>query len=159
MYCSREYQLTSRFDQQYEKSTSNYLFIYFQFWDGVQNSVPKGVAGGQWAKFCGDPPDPSYQEYITAIELACQSLNTNETEDHMALRHSHPPKSNMSKEEWKALKQLKTDKDHIVLTAGKGVALVVMDRQKYIKKPWPFWKTPILIGPFQQIPLTSTRID
>ena len=32
------------------------------------------------------------------------------------------------------MKQLKTDKEHIVLTADKGVALVVMDRQEYIKK-------------------------
>ena len=24
------------------------LFIYFQFWDGVQNSNPKGVAGCQF---------------------------------------------------------------------------------------------------------------
>ena len=34
----------------------------------------------------------------------------------------------------KALKQLKTDKDHMVLTADKGVAMVVMDRQEYIQK-------------------------
>ena len=34
----------------------------------------------------------------------------------------------------KALKQLKTDKDHIVLTADKGVAMVVMDRKEYIQK-------------------------
>ena len=85
------------------------------------------------------PPNPPYQEYITAIELACQSLNTNEAEElradiYRAFRHSHPPKHNLSKEEWKALKQLKTDKDHIVLIADKGVALVVMDRQEYIKK-------------------------
>ena len=34
----------------------------------------------------------------------------------------------------KTLKQLKTDKDHMVLTEDKGVALVVMDRQDYIQK-------------------------
>ena len=29
MYCSREYQLTSRFNQQYEKSTSNeHMYFY-----------------------------------------------------------------------------------------------------------------------------------
>ena len=93
----------------------------------------------------------------------CQILNTNEAEEigadiYRALRHSHPPKPNLSKEEWKALKQLKTDKDHIVLTADKGVALVVMDRQKYILKNRPLWKISVLIGLFQQIPLTSTRI-
>ena len=49
-------------------------------------------------------------------------------------RHSHPPKPNLSKEEWKALRQLKSDKNCIILTADKVVALVVMDRQAYIKK-------------------------
>ena len=52
----------------------------------------------------------------------------------MVLRHAHPPKANLSKQEWKTLKQLKTDKDHIIITADKGVALVVIDRQEYIKK-------------------------
>ena len=36
-------------------------------------------------------------------------------------------KPNLTKEEVKALKQPKSDKDHIILTANKGVALVVMD--------------------------------
>ena len=34
----------------------------------------------------------------------------------------------------KAMKQLKTDKDCMVLTADKGVTLVIMDRNDYIKK-------------------------
>ena len=33
-----------------------------------------------------------------------------------------------------AIKQLKSDKDHIILTADRRVALVVMDRSEYIKK-------------------------
>ena len=115
-------------------------------------------------QFCCCPPNPPYQEYITTVELACQSFNTNEAEElradiYRALRHSHPLKLNLSKEEWKALKQLKAGKDHIVLMADKGVALVVMDRQEYIKNPGPFWKTSVLTGLFQQIPLTSTRIE
>ena len=67
------------------------------------------------------------------------NLNNNEAEElrsdiYRTLRHFHPPKPNLRKEEMKALKQLKTDKDHMVLTADKGVALVVMDRQDYIQK-------------------------
>ena len=50
------------------------------------------------------------------------------------LRQSHRLKPNLRKEEIKAIKQLKADKDHMVLTADKGVALVVMDRSDYIKK-------------------------
>ena len=34
----------------------------------------------------------------------------------------------------KPLKQLKTDIEHMVLTADKGLAMVVMDRQQYIQK-------------------------
>ena len=45
-----------------------------------------------------------------------------------------PPKSNISKVEAKAVLELKGDKDRLVLTAAKGVAIVVMDRQDYIKK-------------------------
>ena len=77
-------------------------------------------------------------EYITSIEVAYQNLNNNEAEElrsdvYRALRHSCPPKPNLRKEEMKALKQLKTDKDHMVLTADKGVTMVVMDRQEYIQ--------------------------
>ena len=89
--------------------------------------------------FAVTPQSPPILDYITSIELACQSLNINEAEElrsdiYRALRHSHPPRSNLRKEEMKALKQLKTDKEHIVLTADRGVALVVMDRQEYIQK-------------------------
>ena len=38
------------------------------------------------------------------------------------LRKSHAPKSNLNKEETKALVELKTDKDRIILTTDKGVA-------------------------------------
>ena len=40
----------------------------------------------------------------------------------------------MSKEELKALKELKMDNNRLTLTADKGVALVVIDKQEYIKK-------------------------
>ena len=45
-----------------------------------------------------------------------------------------PPKPNSTKAQSIALKELKRDRDHIVLTADKGVALVIMDRQDYINK-------------------------
>ena len=44
------------------------------------------------------------------------------------LRQSHPPKPNLTEEKWKTLNQLKSDKDHIILKADKGVALAVMDK-------------------------------
>ena len=47
-----------------------------------------------------------------------------------------PPilKSNLSKAEAQAIKELKRDKSRIALTADKGVAMVVMDIPGYINK-------------------------
>ena len=50
------------------------------------------------------------------------------------LRSSHPPKPNLTKAQNLALRELKRDRDHIVLTADNGVAMVIMDRQNYINK-------------------------
>ena len=40
----------------------------------------------------------------------------------------------MSKGEMAAIKQLKADKDRIILTADKGIALVILEKKDYIKK-------------------------
>ena len=71
------------------------------------------------------PKRPPYQEYITAIELACQSLRLTDAKELRAdisriLRQSKPPKSNLTREELKALKQLKSDKNHIILMTNRG---------------------------------------
>ena len=58
------------------------------------------------------------------------------------------PSSNISKQEYKALKELKEDKKRIILTADKGVSLVIMDRTEYNKKAeellntWTYKKIP-----------------
>ena len=52
----------------------------------------------------------------------------------MSLKSSHHPKPNLTKAQNLALRELKRDRDHIVLTADKGVAMVIMDRQDYIYK-------------------------
>ena len=52
----------------------------------------------------------------------------------MGTPRPHQLKPNLKKEEIKAMKQLKADKDCMVLTAEKGVALVVIDKSHYIKK-------------------------
>ena len=44
------------------------------------------------------------------------------------------PKPNLNKAEIKALAELKRDKDRIILTVDKGVAMVVFDRENYIEK-------------------------
>ena len=89
------------------------------------------------------PKRPPLGEYISNIEKACQSLDTHTTEElrsevYRVLRQPHQLKlnlSNLKKEEMIAMKQvLKTDRSCMVLTANKGVVLVVMDRGDYIKK-------------------------
>ena len=71
--------------------------------------------------------------------MACQSLKPSEADEFRAdiariLKQARPSKPNISKEEWKAIKELRTDKDCLVLTADKGVVLVVIDKIDYTKK-------------------------
>ena len=89
--------------------------------------------------FVVTPRQPPNLEYITAIEAACTKLSQQDAEELRAninrvLRSSHPPKPNLTKNQMSALRELKKDRDCIVLTADKGVAMVVMDRQDYINK-------------------------
>ena len=44
------------------------------------------------------------------------------------------PKSNLTKEEIKVLGELRRDSNRTILTAYKGVAMVVLDREDYIEK-------------------------
>ena len=71
--------------------------------------------------------------------MACQSLKPSEADEFRVdiariLKQARPSKSNISKEEWKAIKEVRTDKDHLVLTADKEVVLVVIDKKDYTKK-------------------------
>ena len=84
-------------------------------------------------------PRPPFQEYITAAEVACQSLKPSEANEFRAdiarvLKQAIPSKSNISKEDWRVIKELRADKEHLILTADKGVALVVIHKKEYIQK-------------------------
>ena len=77
-------------------------------------------------------------EYIAAIESACTKLSQQDAEElradiNQVLRPSHP-QHNFTKAQFLAQRELKRDKDCIFLTADKGVAMVIMDRQDYINK-------------------------
>ena len=63
-----------------------------------------------------------------------------------------PPPPNITREEWKAVKELKEDKSRMVLTADKGVALVVMDTTDYKKKAEDLLQQPT----YQPIPTDPT---
>ena len=78
-------------------------------------------------------------DYITVVESICHKLKDQGAQElrvdiNSLLRRSQAPKPNLTKQERRSLVQLKKYKDRLVLTADKGVALVVMDRKDYIKK-------------------------
>ena len=78
-------------------------------------------------------------DYITAVESMCQKLKEEDTRELRAdinsiLRRSQVPKPNLLKPESIELAKLKKDKDRVALTANKGVAMVVMDREDYMQK-------------------------
>ena len=61
--------------------------------------------------------------------------NSEPTLMHYSGREKHP-KPNLNKQERIGLSQLKKDQDRVILTADKGVALVVLDKEDYINKAW-----------------------
>ena len=63
------------------------------------------------------------------------------------------PKPNLDKDERKALHQLRKDKDRIILTADKGVAMVVLDKEDYINKAKDLLNTPA----YKEIPKDPTN--
>ena len=89
--------------------------------------------------FAITPRCPPIGEYIAAVEQTCQNLVQGEAEELRAevkavLKKIHSPKPNITKEEQKALKELKKDTNRVILTADKGTCLVVMDKEEYISK-------------------------
>ena len=92
-------------------------------------------------KFVITPKETPVTEYIAATEQACTKIDQGKQEEfrvevkRLLLQDQNNKKQvNMSKEELKALKELKLDNNRLILTANKGVALVVIDKQDYIKK-------------------------
>ena len=92
-------------------------------------------------KFVIKPRQPLIEEYITVIEKTCPKLDKGEADElrvevKKALKKAqNKTKSyNITKEENQALKELKRDKERVILTTDKGVALVVMKKEDYIKK-------------------------
>ena len=56
------------------------------------------------------------------------------TDINVLLRKSKAPKPNITKEERMGLAQLIKDKDRVILTVDKRVAMVVMDKEEYVSK-------------------------
>ena len=76
---------------------------------------------------------------MAAIENACTKLEEGKAEEFRvqvksAIQKIKPPRSNLTRGEKKAITELKKDKSRMVLTADKGVALVVLNTEDYLKK-------------------------
>ena len=80
--------------------------------------------------------EPPIGEYIAQVEKVCQSITQGEAEEFRGEGKSimKPPKFYISKEEPRAMKELKKDQDRMMLTADKGISMVVMEREDYEKK-------------------------
>ena len=50
------------------------------------------------------------------------------------LKKAKTPRSNITKDEKRAINQLREDKERLVLSGNKGVAMVVMDRKEHMDK-------------------------
>ena len=85
------------------------------------------------------PKEPPTTEYIAAIEKACLRLPSRKAEElrgevKAILKKEIRNKPNITKEEHQAIRELRKDKTRVVLTADKGVSMVVMDKDDYNSK-------------------------
>ena len=87
-------------------------------------------------KFVIKPRRPPVREYVAAMEQACSRLNLGEADELQVevkktltkAQNKTKTTSNITNDEFKALKELKDDKSRIILAADKGVALVIWRR-------------------------------
>ena len=100
---------------------------------------------GKGLNYAPTPDKIPVEEYIVATELACQKLPNNEAmvlRSEMAgvLRNAKPPKSNITREERKALQDLKKEESVLILPADKGKATVLrMSRTMRISLLRCYW--------------------
>ena len=101
--------------------------------EGQKSVLPKGP------NFSITPKYIPNVDYITAVESRSSKLKEEDATElrsdiNSLLRKAQVPKPNLTKEEKIGLAQLKKDKDRVILTANKGVAMVVMDKEEYRNK-------------------------
>ena len=85
------------------------------------------------------PKDPPIIQYVAAIEHACTKLEEGKVEEFRVqvkapIQKIQKSKPNITRGERIAIAELKKDPSRMVLTADKGVALVLMNTEDYKKK-------------------------
>ena len=103
----------------------------------LNDSQNKVLAKG--LNYAVSPTTVCTEEFVLATELACKKLAQPDAVQlrakvASALHSSRPPKSNLSKEERQAVKELKKEDSILILPADKGRATVVLDRDEYNTK-------------------------
>ena len=108
--------------------------------DGEQSILQKGP------KFAVSSSKVPITEYIAVTKRICDELGENTTgkdcteiyqKTKEVLQHfkeKKGPTRNITRQEKEAIKTLREDSSRVVLTADKGVALVVMDKNQYVEK-------------------------
>ena len=107
--------------------------------DGEQSLLQKGP------KFAVCSSRVPLTEYIAVTKRICDELGENTTgkdcteiyQKNKEILQHYKKKSNthnITKQEKEAIKTLREEASHVVLTADKGVALVVMDKSQYVNK-------------------------
>ena len=142
---------------------------------GVINLSSKPLMDGEHSlpqkgpKFAVSSPKVPLTEYIAATKKICDDLGENTigmdcTEIYQKtkeiLQHYKERKNynrNITKKEREVLKTLREDTSHMVLTADKGIALVVMDKTQYIKNVWPSLMTGKPTNPANTPPKNCTE--
>ena len=85
------------------------------------------------------PRSPPVGEYITAIENVCNQLQQGKVEElrgeiKSVLKNICTPRPNITREERKAIDELRKDETKMILTADKGVSMVVLNRMITIRR-------------------------
>ena len=88
------------------------------------------------------PKHPQIEAYITATEIAATKLPTQDADEFRSdvnrllklQQQQHHQHCSLTPAQCRALTQLKQDNNRVILTADKGVAMVVMDKQDYNNK-------------------------
>ena len=108
-------------------------------------STPQKSILGKGLNFAPAPKRIPVPQLVAAVEQGLKSLPILPAEKvpHRVmgiLRSARPPPSNITPEECIALKELKKDKDILILPADKGRATIILDRSEYEEKTTTlFW--------------------
>ncbi|XP_038066508.1 uncharacterized protein LOC119736566 [Patiria miniata] len=89
--------------------------------------------------FATTPSKIPVEEFIQSIEPSIRKMDKEKADNiriqiHQVLKHSKPPKSNITRLEHQAINSLRNDSSIHILKADKGNATVIMDRTEYDHK-------------------------